>query len=157
MIRPGATVLLPVNVAGALLSLGDVHALMGEGEVTGTALETSADITLRIRLEKRKGAPLRTPRVVDRDMVGSIGCASHLSPHENVRGAVLDLVGYLADSHGLVPAEALQLINLFGRIVVNQSVAVAESGWSSVLVSVRKTDMERFVEKGQTDHDRKQA
>jgi amidase len=149
MIRPGATVLLPVNVAGALLSLGDVHALMGEGEVTGTALETSADITLRIRLEKATGTALRTPRVVDRDTVGSIGCASRLSPHENVRSAVLDLVRFLSDSHGMAPAEALQLVNLFGRIVVNQSVAVAENGWSSVLVSVRRTDLERFAGGGQ--------
>jgi amidase len=36
----GSTVLLPVNVAGGLLSLGDVHASMGDAEVTGTALET---------------------------------------------------------------------------------------------------------------------
>jgi amidase len=40
----GSVLYLPVNVPGALLSLGDVHALMGEAEITGTALETMAEI-----------------------------------------------------------------------------------------------------------------
>ena len=37
----GSTLYLPVHVAGALLSIGDGHAVQGHGEVTGTALETS--------------------------------------------------------------------------------------------------------------------
>jgi amidase len=155
MIRPGATVLLPVNVAGALLSLGDVHALMGDAEVTGTALETSADVTLRIRLDKKNGAALATPRIVDQAMTGSVGCGSRVSSHENIRSAVLDLVAFLSGAHAMAPAVALQLVNLFGRVVVNQSVIVAENGWSSVLVSVHKSDVERFA--GQPAHNRKRV
>lgn len=48
----GATMLFPVAVEGGLLSLGDGHAAQGDGEVCGTAIETSAVATLRITLER---------------------------------------------------------------------------------------------------------
>lgn len=51
---------LPVHVAGGLLSAGDGHALQGDGEVTGTALETSLCGTFEILV--RKGQRPRRPR-----------------------------------------------------------------------------------------------
>ena len=48
----GATLYLPVAVEGALLSLGDGHAAQGDGEVCGTAIETSASATIRVSLER---------------------------------------------------------------------------------------------------------
>jgi acetamidase/formamidase len=48
----GATIYFPVAVDGALLSLGDGHAAQGDGEVCGTAIETSATATLRISLAR---------------------------------------------------------------------------------------------------------
>jgi formamidase len=48
--RAGATVFLPVDVPGALLSLGDVHFAQGDGEVCGTAIEMHARVALRIDL-----------------------------------------------------------------------------------------------------------
>ena len=53
----GATLYLPVAVEGALLSLGDAHAAQGDGEVCGTAIETSAIATLRISLERERHLP----------------------------------------------------------------------------------------------------
>jgi acetamidase/formamidase len=53
----GATLYLPVAVEGALLSLGDGHAAQGDGEVCGTAIETSAVATLRISLERDRQLP----------------------------------------------------------------------------------------------------
>ena len=52
----GATLSLPVEVEGALLSVGDPHAAQGDGEVSGTGIETSADVELVVRLV-RGGAP----------------------------------------------------------------------------------------------------
>ena len=46
--RAGATLFLPVDVEGALLSLGDVHFAQGEGEVCGTAIEVHGRVTLRL-------------------------------------------------------------------------------------------------------------
>ena len=55
----GATILFPVAVEGALLSLGDGHAAQGDGEVCGTAIETTAVAKLRITLERDR--PLSAP------------------------------------------------------------------------------------------------
>jgi acetamidase/formamidase len=58
----GATMLFPVAVEGALLSLGDGHAAQGDGEVCGTAIETTAVAKLRITLERDR--PLSAPILV---------------------------------------------------------------------------------------------
>jgi acetamidase/formamidase len=56
-IGAGATLYLPVAVEGALLSLGDGHAAQGDGEVCGTAIETTAQATLRVTLERDRHLP----------------------------------------------------------------------------------------------------
>jgi len=59
----GAVLYLPVAVEGALLSLGDAHAAQGDGEVSGTAIETTATATLPITRERdrRLPAPMLLP------------------------------------------------------------------------------------------------
>jgi amidase len=52
LIRKGATVWLPVRRPGAMLSMGDLHATMGDGEVSGTGIEIAGEITVRVRLAK---------------------------------------------------------------------------------------------------------
>jgi len=47
-LQPGTTLYLPVGVEGALFSLGDTHAAMGDAEVCGTAVETAMDVTVRL-------------------------------------------------------------------------------------------------------------
>ena len=58
LIKPGSTLYLPVNVAGALLGLGDLHAAMGDGEVGNAGLEVGGSVTLRCAVEKDPGLPL---------------------------------------------------------------------------------------------------
>ncbi|GHF48838.1 acetamidase/formamidase [Deinococcus metalli] len=55
----GAALWLPVEVPGALLSVGDLHAAQGDGELSGTGIEMDGRITLRVNVEK--GAGLTTP------------------------------------------------------------------------------------------------
>jgi acetamidase/formamidase len=57
----GATVYLPVAQPGALLYVGDGHAVQGDGELNGNALETSMDVEFTVEVIARK--PLMTPRV----------------------------------------------------------------------------------------------
>ncbi|MEM9490096.1 MAG: acetamidase/formamidase family protein, partial [Myxococcota bacterium] len=57
----GAKLLLPVEVPGALFSVGDTHAAQGDGEVCGTAVETAMNVRLRFGL--RKGAGIRRPQI----------------------------------------------------------------------------------------------
>ena len=52
-LNAGVRVMLPVYEPGALLFIGDGHARQGEGEVTGTGLETSMDVEFTVQLVKR--------------------------------------------------------------------------------------------------------
>ncbi len=47
-IKAGTTLYLPVYVPGALLSMGDLHAVMGDGEVCGCGLEIEGMVTVRV-------------------------------------------------------------------------------------------------------------
>jgi acetamidase/formamidase len=64
---------LPVQVSGALLSIGDGHALQGDGEVTLTALETSLRGTIQVNV--RRGKRLNWPRAEDTDALHRHGTA----------------------------------------------------------------------------------
>ena len=61
-ITAGVELYLPVEVDGALFSVGDTHAAQGDGEVCGTAIESPIDVALKFELVK--GANLRMPRYV---------------------------------------------------------------------------------------------
>jgi len=58
----GTTLYLPVEVPGALLSIGDTHAAQGDGEVCGTAIESAMDVVVSVEVVK-DGAP-KTPRFI---------------------------------------------------------------------------------------------
>ena len=58
----GSTVYLPVYNAGALFFTGDAHAAQGDGEVDGTAIETSLTPVLQFFVHKAKGRTLKWPR-----------------------------------------------------------------------------------------------
>jgi acetamidase/formamidase len=58
----GAELYLPIEVDGALFSVGDTHAAQGDGEVCGTAIESPMDVVLQFELVK--GAHLKMPRYV---------------------------------------------------------------------------------------------
>src|SRR5262249_15447948 len=75
-IREGATVSLPVAQPGALLYLGDGHALQGDGELNGNALETSLDVEFSVDVVRQKN--LSNPRVENDESLMSMGLAGSL-------------------------------------------------------------------------------
>jgi amidase len=136
-VRPGSTIYLPVNVPGGLLSIGDVHAAMGDGELTGTALETSADVILQVDLLRDpEHGPATCPWIETADSLGSIGCDFGAGVDHNMRVAAADLVRRLHDGFGLDLVEGYELVGAAARVRVNQCV---DGGWSSVLVAIPKT------------------
>ena len=50
---PGTSVRFPVSAPGALFFIGDCHAVQGDGEIVGTGIETSYDVTVRLTIDKR--------------------------------------------------------------------------------------------------------
>jgi formamidase len=57
----GTTLLLPCFVDGCLLSIGDVHFAQGDGEVSGTAIEMDATVTVKVEVRKGLGARVTQP------------------------------------------------------------------------------------------------
>jgi formamidase len=57
----GTTLLLPCFVDGCLLSIGDVHFAQGDGEVSGTAIEMDATVTVKVDVRKGLGATVTQP------------------------------------------------------------------------------------------------
>ncbi|MGO8134423.1 acetamidase/formamidase family protein, partial [Rhizobium ruizarguesonis] len=53
---PGTTFRLPVAAPGALFFLGDCHAVQGDGEIVGTGVETTFEVTVRLTVEKMSSA-----------------------------------------------------------------------------------------------------
>ncbi|NIM99129.1 MAG: acetamidase, partial [candidate division Zixibacteria bacterium] len=60
-VAPGSTIFFPVYHEGALLYAGDVHAVQGDGEISGTAVEMPA--RTKIRVDLLKGEPISWPRI----------------------------------------------------------------------------------------------
>ena len=114
-IGEGASVILPVFHPGALLFLGDGHALMADGEPTGTGVETSMDVEFSVAV--RKSAPLTGPRVETADYLISIGSQPEFSSSLDraLQLATTDMVRWLVNDYKLEPWAAHQLIGAAGK------------------------------------------
>jgi amidase len=114
-VREGATVILPVYHRGALLFIGDGHALMADGEPTGTGIETSMDVEFSVEL--RKKANLRTPRLENADYLISVGAQPEFasSLDRALQMATTDMVSWLEQEYRLEPWAAHQLIAMQGK------------------------------------------
>ena len=117
-IGEGATVLLPVYHKGALLFLGDGHALQGDGEPTGNGVETSMDVEFSVTV--RKGVRLTGPRVETADAIISIGSQPEFqsSLDRALEMATTDMVQYLMADYGLEEWAAHLLIAFQGKYEV---------------------------------------
>jgi amidase len=101
--REGVTLYLPVFQPGALLFVGDGHALQGDGELTGNALETSMDIEIKVDLIRDGARGQGGPRVENDDYLMAMGIAGSLN--EALQTATTELSKWLARDYGLNPAE----------------------------------------------------
>ena len=107
-VGPGARVRLVVNVPGALLHIGDVHAVQGDGEIAGTGIETGATLRLRVELMQRP-AEMTWPRIVTRDHILTV--AADRPAEDAFRVAVTELIRWLHADYGLEPQESILLLS----------------------------------------------
>ncbi|MER9329694.1 acetamidase/formamidase family protein [Mesorhizobium sp. M0488] len=124
----GTTLYLPVEVAGALFSVGDTHAAQGDGEVCGTAIESPMDVVLKLDLVK--DARLKTPRFttsgpVTRHLDGKgYEVTTGIGPDLMAGGreAVLQMVDLLAGRYRIDPVEAYMLASVCGDLRISEIV-----------------------------------
>jgi amidase len=126
-IGEGTTVILPIFHPGALLFIGDGHALQGDGEPTGTGIETSMDVDFTV--EVRKKVSLTGPRAETSEHIISIGSQPEFASSTN-RGlqlATSDMINWLTTDYKMEPWAAHLLIGYQGRydiVTVAGSVAL---------------------------------
>jgi len=114
----GSTLYLPVHVPGALLSIGDGHAMQGDGEVTGTALETSLRGTVQITV--RKGRRLAWPRAETPTHYIAMGL--HVDLDEAARLATHEMIDFLVAEKKMTRDEAYVLCSVAADLHVTQVV-----------------------------------
>jgi len=114
-IGEGSTVMLPVYHPGALLFIGDGHALQADGEPTGTGVETSMDVEFQVEVRKKAG--LTGPRVETQSHIISIGSQPEFasSLDRALQMATSDMANWLTTEYKLEPFAAHLLIGYQGE------------------------------------------
>ncbi len=97
-LRAGTTLYLPVEVEGALFGIGDSHAAQGDGEVCGTAIEVSMEVT--VRLSVRRDFVVASPeyefvRPLERSSAAAAGYHVTTGVGPDVHGAVQDATRHM--------------------------------------------------------------
>ncbi len=117
-IGAGATLYLPVNVPGALLAMGDLHAVMGDGEVCVCGAEIAGEVTVKVTVVK--GQPLPLPFLVTREHAMAIFSAEGLDAA--AEGATMRMRAFLIDQVKMAEHEAGMLLSLMGDLRICQAV-----------------------------------
>ena len=129
----GATVYLPVSNPGALLYFGDGHALQGDGELNGNALETSMDVTVQV--DVLQGRRMPTPRIETADALIAMGLGGTLE--DALRGATSSMADWLAEDYKLTPSEQAEFLGVASEIHISE-VADRNAG---VVLKIKKRDL----------------
>jgi acetamidase/formamidase len=114
----GTTLFIPVFTPGALFEVGDGHGAQGDGEVDQTAIETS--LRGRLQLTVRKDMKLTWPRA--ETATDFISMATDPDLAVATRGAIQEMVDFLAAAKKLTKHQAYQVVSLAGNVAVTQLV-----------------------------------
>ena len=114
----GSTLYLPVHVPGALLSIGDGHAVQGQGEVCLSAVETSLKGEVQVVLHK--GQHLRWPRAETATHYITMGL--HTDLDEAAKMATSEMLDFLVANKGLSREDAYMLASAAMDLIVTQVV-----------------------------------
>ncbi|MCI8516343.1 MAG: acetamidase [Hungatella sp.] len=114
----GSVLYLPVCVPGALLSIGDLHGLMGDGEVMICGLETGGEVTVRVTAVKGSGLP--TPFLYCRGDVMTVQSARTLDEAGDM--AAKAMKDFVKEAAGKDDFEAGMLMSLLSNMAVCQVV-----------------------------------
>jgi acetamidase/formamidase len=106
-VRAGNTVYLGVRVPGGLLSFGDGHYAMGDGEIIGTAIEGAMNVELTVDLIKKRETPW--PRIENAEWMMSLGAGRPLE--DAARIAFKDMVRWVQEKTGLAEMDAYQFVS----------------------------------------------
>jgi amidase len=122
MLGAGCTVYLPVFEPGALLYVGDVHAAMGDGELSCGGVEIAARVDLRVDVVP--GTALTSPRFDTGDRIATTGWGRDFADAR--RMCVADMLDLMTAGLGIGSAEAFMLISIAGDLRIGQACGIME-------------------------------
>ncbi len=117
-VEEGAALYLPVFVPGGLLSMGDLHAAMGDGEVGNCGIEISGRVTVKVDLEK--DLALTFPMIENEEQWMTVAFGKDLN--EAADKAVKQMMEFLVKKQGLDADDASMLLNMAGNLIICQIV-----------------------------------
>jgi amidase len=132
----GTTLYFPVYHAGAFFGIGDAHAAMGDGEVTGAALETSADVEFTVDVIKDQSYP--QVRAETRDYLISFGVSGSVA--DSIQAATTQMVEWLQREYGLSDTD----VALFLGAVLKYDIAELVDPHLNVVAKVPKSALVSF-------------
>jgi amidase len=132
----GVTLYLPVFHAGALLTLVDAHAAMGDGEVTGSALETSVDVEFTV--DVIPGFATVGPRLENAQYIMSMGIAG--SVPDSIQVATSQLADWIKRDYKLNDSEVAVLLGAAAKYDITELV----DPQFNVVAKVPKVALESF-------------
>jgi amidase len=128
----GSTLYLPVFHDGGLISIGDLHAIMADGEIVICGLEIGGETTVKIDVIKNKSLPL--PMVVDEKTLSIIFSAKTL---DQAAETVTKLAhAFLIDHLGMENHEAGQILSLVGNLRICQIVSNLRTARMEIPISI---------------------
>ena len=128
-LRAGSSIFLPIFVPGALFSIGDGHAAQGDGEINVTAIETSMNGTIHIRL--RKDLQLSAPLAETPTHIITLGFGETLD--QAFECALQQMMTFLEHFAGLSAEEAYVLCSLAVNFHITQVVNRPHKGVHGML------------------------
>lgn len=109
-VAAGSTLYLPVYAEGALLCLGDCHAIQSDGEIG--SVEMRSEVRLRCEVVKGRSPDMIWPRLTTADSLVTIGIATPLE--EALRQALREMIFWIGELTGMSKHEAYLLIGCVG-------------------------------------------
>lgn len=132
-ITEGSEVHLPVFLTGGLLSLGDLHAIMGDGEMSGTGVEIAGNVELHVEIQKN--AQIKRPRVKTKDFWITI--ASSVTFEDAIKLAYMDMVYFVQKQMNMEFADAYRFVSAVADARISQYVYLKDQDLVSALMTAK--------------------
>ena len=141
----GATLYLPVFHGGGQFFTGDSHAVQGDGEINGTAIEGSLTATLQFIVHKGAGRSMRWPRAEDAAHYYAMGMDLDLD--EAMKQAAQETVDFLRATRGLSAADAYALASIAVDFRVAEAVDAVQMVYGAIPKKIFKQNPEYWLKR----------
>src|SRR5262245_40242916 len=141
----GATLYLPVFHNGAQFFTGDSHAVQGDGEINGTAIEASLTGTFQFIVHKGLGKDMFWPRAEDANFYYAMGMDLDLDVA--MKHAAQETVNFLRERKGLSTADAYALASIAVDFRIAEVVDAVQMVYGAIPKKIFKTNPEYWLRK----------